>query len=74
LALKRVYGWWWVGENKTNLYKYLYIYIFMMKKNIVCPFCEGTKYIPAEDVVDSTEEGLETIVCPDCKGKGYVYP
>ena len=53
-------------EHKPNLYKYLYIYIFMTKKKMICPFCEGTRYIPTEDEKD-------VIICPDCKGKGYVY-
>jgi len=36
------------------------------KKKSICPFCEGTKYVPAEDEKD-------VVVCPDCKGKGFVY-
>jgi hypothetical protein len=67
LRFRLGYGWWWVGKRKPNLYKYSYIYIFMMKKKMLCPFCEGTKYVPAE-------EGEDVNTCPDCKGKGFVYP
>jgi len=54
-------------EHKPNLYKYTYIYIFMVKEKMVCSFCEGTKYVP-------TEDGEDVVTCLDCKGKGYVYP
>jgi len=37
------------------------------KKKSICPFCEGTKYVPVADEKD-------VITCPDCEGKGYVYP
>lgn len=39
----------------------------MMKEKMICPFCEGTKYVP-------TKDGKDVVTCPDCKGKGYVYP